>query len=348
VLSDNQTRGFLAHTTLAVSVNGVPLGLLDQQVWTRAHNPKPKDNAHQQLPIEAKESVKWLKGLSAATDSLKTVVTVCDREADIYELFQQAHDEGQQVLVRAVRNRRVDEAVGGLFEAIAQSEVALHHTLTVQQQGQRAERQAEVEVRFIPVTLLPPKNRPVRLQSRALTHLKVQAVEVREVNAPPEGDAPLHWLLLTTLTVETPEQALQVVRFYTYRWRVERFHYTLKSGGCHFEDSQRRLAVCSEVAWRLLGLTYQARQTPDAPCTVALTKAEWQALTAFVQRTPTPAEQPPTLAEAVRAIAKLGGFLGRKRDGQPGVKVLWRGWLRLQDIVATWVIFHPPENVGNL
>ena len=178
-------------------------------------------------------------------------------------------------------------------------------------------------------------------------------VDVQEIH-PPKGEKPIHWLLLTLLPVETLEQAQQIVTWYTYRWLVERFHYVLKSG-CKIEDSQlsqevrleRLLAVYSLVAWRILRLTYQARITPDDPCTVALTELEWKALYAFTQRTQRPPKQPPTLRQAVRWIAQLGGFLGRKGDGEPGVKVLWRGWTRLQDIVETYALFHNPKDVGN-
>ncbi|MCI0711758.1 MAG: hypothetical protein L0154_16505 [Chloroflexi bacterium] len=97
----------------------------------------------------------------------------------------------------------------------------------------------------------------------------------------------------------------------------------------------------------MLWLTYQARQTPTASCTVALTQTEWQALTAFEANTSTPAASPPTLQQAVRAIAKLGGFMGRKSDDDPGVKTLWRDWQRRHDIVATWSLFLPSEDVGN-
>jgi len=225
----------------------------------------------------------------------------------------------------------------------------------VQRQRDQAQRQATVELRYTTVTLRPPQNRPKQAAVIPLERLTVQVVEVREVNITPEVKDPLQWILLTTLPVNDLDAAYRIVRFYTYRWLVERFHFVLKSGGCHFEDSQLRtvealhrlLGVCSRVAWRLLWLTYQARQTPQAPCTVALSDPEWQALTAFVNQSPVPAPQPPSLQEVVRAIAKLGGFIGRKSDGDPGVKTLWRGWQRLQDIVATWLLFHPSPLVGN-
>jgi hypothetical protein len=354
VLDDNHTPGFFAHTTLAVSEQGVPLGLLEQQVWSRSPNPHRVRNAHQAKPITEKESFKWLAGLPQANFSAQPVVTICDREADIYELFQEAHNRAVDFVVRAVRNRRLEDA-DLLHDQLRTLSPSARYELTVQRQRDQAERQATVELRYTTVTLLPPKNRPKQTEVIPLQPLAVQVVEVREVNAAPEVKDPLQWMLLTTLPVTDLDAAYRIVRFYTYRWVVERFHYVLKSGGCHFEDSQLRtvealqrlLGVCSRVAWRLLWLTYQARQTPQAPCTVALSEPEWHALTVFVNQSQTPAPHPPSLQEAVRAIAHLGGFIGRKSDGNPGVKTLWRGWQRLQDIVATWLLFHPSPDVGN-
>ncbi len=354
VLEDNRTPGFFAHSTLAVSEQGVPLGLLGQQVWSRPPNRNHVTNAHQTKPITDKESFKWLASLHHLPTLAKRIVTVGDREADIYELFQDSRNRDIDFVVRAVRNRRLEDAPL-LRDQLGEISPAAQYTLTVQRQRNQTERQATVEVRYTTVTLLPPKNRLKRTEVIPLAPLAVQVVEVREIEPPAEVSDPVHWILLTSLPVSQVDDAYRIVRFYTFRWLVERFHYVLKSGGCHFEDSQLRtvdalhrlLGVCARVAWRLLWLTYQARQTPQAPCTVALSDPEWQTLTAFVNRSQTPAPQPPSLQDAVRAIAKLGGFIGRKSDGDPGVKTLWRGWQRLQDIVATWLLFHPPQDVGN-
>jgi hypothetical protein len=350
VLDDNRTPGFFAHSTLAVSEQGVPLGLLGQQVWSRPPNHNRVKNAHQTQPITEKESFKWLASLHHLPALAKRIVTVGDREADISELFQDSRNRDIDFVVRAVRNRRLEDAPL-LRNQLGEISPAAQYTLTVQRQRNQAERQATVELRYTTVTLLPPKNRSERTEVIPLEPLTVQVVEVREIDPPAEVSDPVHWILLTSLPVNQLDDAYRIVRFYTFRWLVERFHYVLKSGGCHFEDSQLRtvealhrlLGVCSRVAWRLLWLTYQARQTPDAPCTVALSAPEWQALTAFTSNSQTPASSPPSLNQAVRAIAKLGGFIGRKSDGNPGVKTLWRGWQRLQDIVATWTLFHPPS-----
>jgi hypothetical protein len=354
VLSDNRTPGFMAHTTLAVSVDGVPLGVLDQQVWSRPVATQPIANHHQTLPITEKESCKWLQGLSGALPASKSVITVCDREGDVYELFQYAQDVEQHFIVRAMQDRKLANALT-LKKQLAQTPVSQTYPIQVRRQAHRPARDATVALRMTSVTLNPPKNRTKAQQVIPLAPLTVQVVEVREMNPPPDVTTPIHWILLTTLAVNNLEDARRIVRYYGYRWLIERFHYVLKRGGCHFEDSQLRsvealqrlLGICSQVAWRLLWLTYQARETPDGDCTIALSTVEWQALMAFATKSSTPPEQPPSLREAVRAIATLGGFIGRKSDGEPGVKVLWRGWLRLQDIVETWTIFHPHQDVGN-
>jgi hypothetical protein len=154
-------------------------------------------------------------------------------------------------------------------------------------------------------------------------------------------------LLLTTLEVTHFDVACQIIQYYTFRWLIERFHFVLKSG-CALEDRQLRsvdrlqrfLALANVVAWRLLWLTYLGRGQPDLPCTVAFEEHEWKALYAFIQRTAIAPNEPPTLQQATLWLAQLGGFLARS-DGFLGVKVLWRGWLRLIDIAQTWLIFNP-------
>jgi hypothetical protein len=358
VLEDNKTLGFFAHTTLAVSTKGVPIGLLDQQVWSRPHNPhsRRKENGHRAFPITEKESMKWLKGLRESVEAQPTwqTVTVCDREADIYELFQEAHNLGAGFIVRAVRDRKLESDLG-LKAVLLQLPCELHFSLELERHDAQAARQAQVELRYTTLTLKPPQNRNALNTAFPLTPLAVQVIEVLE-KTPPEGVAALHWVLLTNLPIANVEDAQRWVRFYSYRWLVERFHFVLKSGGCHFEDSQLRtfealtrfLALCSEVAWRILWMTYQARQTPDAPCTSVLTDPEWQALSAYMTDSPQPPPKPPSLRQAIRWIGQLGGFIGRNRDGEPGVKVLWRGWQTFQPIVSAWLIFHPMPDVGNV
>jgi hypothetical protein len=353
VLENNQTSGFFAHTTLAVSAQGVPIGLLDQQVWSRRHNPNPKDEAHKSLPIQDKESYKWLQSVknSLKTESKCPIITICDREGDIFELFQLADDEDVHFIVRAVRNRRLEEG-GKLYEVLEQTEVAEYFTLAIPRRPQEKAHSVTMALRYATVTLLPPKSRAKGDDFMPLTPQTIQVIEAVEVN-PPADKTPIGWILLTDLQVQSPDDARRILLYYSYRWLVERFHFVLKSG-LGIEDSQLEslhalhnwLGLCSSVAWRLLWMTYQARITPEASCEQIFEPDEWQALAVYMTKNPHLPSKPPTLYQMTCWIAQLGGFIGRKSDGEPGVKVLWRGLIRLQDIVDTWRIFQQPPTYG--
>lgn len=351
-LENANCRGFFAHSTLAVSQQGIPLGLLEQQVWVRRDEETGKRARRHERPFVEKESYKWVKGLASLEPAASEAqgVVVCDAEGHIYEFLDVLLEQSLDFIVRAADARSFTLEGQALFEASAQQPVQQQYTLSLKRRPDRDAREAKVELRFGSLTLKRPQ------RSTALRAcLTVYVVDVFEPNPPP-GQAAVHWLLLTSLPVQTVEQALQIAVWYSYRWLVERFHYVLKSG-CKLEERQLReearlerlLAVFSLVAWRLLWLTYQARQTPDLACTLALQPLEWQALYAFIHHTQRLPDAPPSLRQAVRWIAQLGGFLGRQADGEPGVKVIWRGWTRLHDIVQTWSISHshPFPDVGN-
>lgn len=347
-LENEHCRGFLAHSTLAVSETGVPLGLVEQGVWTR---PDEALADRHQRAFEDKESYKWVAGLPAAATqaALPEAIVISDRESHLYEYLDELLERGFGFVIRAAQGRGLTLDGQDVFAALTAQPPHARLTLSLERHPDRPAREAEVEIRFTSLTL----KRPRRSRARR-DRLTLYAVEGRE-SQPPPGETPVHWLLLTSLPVDTLDQAQTVIRYYTYRWLIERFHFVLKSG-CKLEERQLRdvsrlqrlLALFSQVAWQLLWLTYQARQTPDAPCTLILQAHEWHALHAFVHRSQPLPSQPPSLRQATRWIAQLGGFLGRKGDGDPGVKVLWRGWTRLQDIAATWSIVHPPpKDVGN-
>jgi hypothetical protein len=197
------------------------------------------------------------------------------------------------------------------------------------------------------VKIAPPRHEKKRTR---LPPVEVWAVQAEERGPVPNGERPLCWMLLSTKPVERLEEAIQCVLFYTERWKVERYHYVLKSG-CRIEELQlesaarleRALVLYSLIAWRLLYLTYRARLTPEAPCIEALKEHEWKAL--YAVSTGSVPERAPALSEAIREIAKLGGFLGRKGDGAPGVKTLWIGWRRLEDFALAFQRLSPL--VGN-
>ena len=154
------------------------------------------------------------------------------------------------------------------------------------------------------------------------------------------------WMLLTSVETSTAAQALERLLWYAQRWGIEVFHRILKSG-CRIEDRQlgdaERLEACIAfdmvIAWRIQWMTVQGRKTPDVSCEAILCEEEWKPLYAYLYKRPPP-HKPPTLREAIRMIAKLGGFLGRKGDGEPGPMVLWRGLMRLPDLELGWRLAH--------
>ena len=340
-------RGLKAHSVLAASEQGVPLGLLHQAVWARDAEQVEQRHQRRKRETKDKESQRWLTALRASEAAVPegtTVVTVADREADIYDLFALPRRPGSELVIRAAHDRRVND-IGYLWETVQQAPIAGQYTLTVQRKEDKPARQAMMSVRFNQVMVQPPRNRRGRSSLPAVALTVVWAQE----EVPPLGVTPVQWLLLTTVAVNSLTDALRCIRWYSYRWLIERYHFVLKSG-CRLEDLQleaaeriqRALATYCIVSWRLLWLTYEARRSPDTPCSSVLETHEWQALYCTIHHTPVPPAEPPTLQQAVRWIAQLGGFLGRKSDGQPGVKTIWRGLRRLHDIAATWQLLHAP------
>lgn len=348
--NDGGAIGFLLHDTMAFNLEGTPLGLLHVQCWARDFEEEGKSKPRpQELPIEEKESNKWLVSYGVAAGAQKRcpetmVVSVGDREADIYELFHAAlsDPQGPKLLVRANRDRLLSEGQGHLWEYVKAQPCSGIQRLAVPRRGKRPAREAELEIRFAQVTLKPPELKP------ELGELTLWAIAAIEVNA--EVAEPIEWLLLTTIVVESFEQATEKLDWYARRWGIEVYHRTLKSG-CKIEERQLGnadrieacLAIDLVVAWRIFHLTKLGREVPNVPCSVFFEEAEWQALVAYKTQNPILPESPPTLREAVHMVASLGGFLGRKSDGEPGTKSLWLGLQRLDDMTAMWKIIMAPR-----
>jgi hypothetical protein len=353
--SQNQ-RGFGLHSTLVTTPEGMPLGVLNQAVFTRPEDePSHRPEECRLLPIEEKESYRWLQAFEqtlALAPAGVEVITVCDREADIYEMFAFAQKQQAPLLVRASSNRALlDEEVRKLWPKVAGQAIAGYLSVHIPGNDQRQARQATVSVRFASFTLRPPW-RPNGLKLPAVT---LNAVLVREENPPADIDEPIEWLLLTNTPVTSFEEAHRVVAWYCSRWQIEVFHKVLKSG-CRVEDCRLQtadrlysfVALMSVIAWRLHWMTYINRCQPDLPCTVVLTTIEWEALYMRIHKSNRLPDTVPTVHQAVRWIAQLGGFLGRKSDREPGVTTLWRGWRRLQDMAATWhLVKEQTQLVGN-
>ena len=340
--------GLLVHSSLALTPDRLALGLLAQTVWVRDPATVGKRHQRRDLPIAEKESQKWLTGLQAVS-SAHTVcptthfISIGDREADVYDLFLEPRPAGVDLLVRASWDRRTATPERHLWATLLTA-VQTSWLLHVPQQGATPARKARLTVRWTAVTLLPPAHRA----SEHLPPIPVWAVLALEEH-PPDGVAGLEWLLLTTCPVEEERDAEERLDWYGCRWGIEVWHKVLKSG-CRIEARQlataagleRALAVYSVIAWRILYATWLARVLPAAPCTVLLEEDEWQALYCAMQRTAEVPTAVPSVQQAVQWIAQLGGHLGRKGDGAPGVTVMWRGFQRLLDLTTMYRILRAP------
>lgn len=346
-LENEHCRGLATHSAMLVA-NGVPQGLIHQAQWSRDPQLQHKAKQRRSLPIEQKESYRWIQTLQACRgkfDPELRIVHIADREADIFELFAAERLDNEQLLIRVAHNRAVEQEQGYLWPTVRSWVAAGTLTVQVPRSGHRPGRQAVLTVRFGQVTLKAPRHGK---RSTSLSSVTLQAVLAEEMN-PPSGAKAVCWLLLTTLPVTSLEQAVDCLCRYARRWLIERYHFVLKSG-CGIEKLQleqgarleRAAATYSIVAWRVMWLTYQARMYPEDCCLSVLQQHEWQALYATTHRTLKMPPSPPTLREVVHWIARLGGFMGRRADGEPGLKTVWRGLCRLSDIAATWLLLYPP------
>ena len=345
--------GLLVHDTMAFGVDGTPLGLLDVQCWARDPNEMGKSDKRKQLPIEQKESMKWLRSYRAVREVQSLcpetmLVSVGDRESDIYELFLDAAQspQGPHLLVRCERSRKRKTGEVNLWEKVNREPVSGMRRVRVPKKGTQPAREATLEVRHTRITHKPPKG-------KKYPPVTVWMVYAKEIHYGPQVKSPLDWMLLTTVEVSNFEDACERLDWYTKRWCIEVYHRTLKSG-CKIENRQLGLAEGLEsclaidmvVAWRIYHLTSLAREVPDVPCTIFFEEAQWKALYIFKRKTTALPDKTPSLREAVRMTASLGGFLGRKGDGEPGTTTLWRGLQRLDDITEALLVALPHLKSG--
>lgn len=347
-------KGFMAHTRLIVAEEeGVILGLEGSRMWARCEERLSKTCPAKKRALDAKESHRWIEGYRRSCELLEDLPSHCrltmvaDRECDIYEVFvarEEAKLRRAEFLVRASQNRAL--AGGGrLFETCRQASVLGHYEFPVREAETnpkikknrkrvvRKGRKAHMELRACRVTLRPPW----RKGSQKLEPIEVSVICARE-QAPPEGQRPVEWILMTSHPVENFEQARRFLRMYSLRWLCEEFHYVLKSG-CRIQELALRdsaamlaaVALYMVIAWRILYLRDFARAQPDLPGEDFFEPAEWEA--AEILLALKRSKRAPPLGKIVIMIARLGGHLGRANDGAPGTKVLWMGLTRLSDAV---------------
>jgi hypothetical protein len=342
--SQNSAVGLLVHDTMAFTPEGTPLGLLNVQCWARDSKQAGKKYRRHQLPIEEKESIKWLVSYRAVAEAQKlcsntTLISVGDREADLYELFQEAIQDpyGPKLLIRAerTRNRKVEQE--DLWQRMKAEPVGGWLDVAVARRGSRPARTARLQIRFAQVVLRPPA------KSKQLPPVSVWAVYAREVGYSPKVKEPIDWMLLTTVKTESFEQACERLTWYSRRWGIEVYHRTVKSG-CRIEDRrlddahslEACLAIDLVVAWRVYWLTMMSREKPETSCEQILSEQEWRVLNAWA--TGKIADIAPSVQQAVRWIGKLGGWLARGKEDNPGTTCMWRGLIRLPNMVLGYLV----------
>lgn len=368
----NGGNGLILHTTLAVEPElGQSLGLLWQKLWHRETKAKPPANetpaqkkvrqsserkAARNKPFESKESYRWVEALKAVEHlfqqlennfkeakqqleetsellSKKTrIIHVFDREGDISEVFKQVGQMKRTgVLVRAAHDRSLDPDNAHLWEYVSAQPLQFYQQVNLPETAKRKARTASLTISFCPVQLRLPS----RFKNSA--PLNVYAVYAVEIE-PPQGEEAVEWMLLTTERVTNEEQATTILRWYSYRWHVEEYHKILKSG-CQVESYRLAatsmsalLGLLTVIAAELLRTTYMHRTQPDAPATNVLSPVQMNVLKASSSKLP----KVFTVAWAIEAVARLGGYLGHRRQTPIGIQVLWRGWLKLASLCEGW------------
>lgn len=351
-----KARGLLLHSALALAPDGLPLGLLHLQFWARPPEETGKKHQRRQRKTAEKESQKWIDTLRAVEAKLplsQPVLLIQDREADVFDFLAEPRRPQTDLLVRAAQPRRVllpppregaPRPKGSLLTAASGAPAVGQLTVGIPRKPGQSARQADLTVHLTPLWVLAPQDRAVAQRGEPQALWVIRAVE-RE---PPSGEKPIAWVLLTTLPVAGGEEACQRVRDYARRWEIERFHYTLKSG-CRVEQLQmeeaetlmKAIGLYAVVAWRLLYLTHLGRVAPEAKATAVVSEEELEVLSARA------GERVETVREAIRQIAKLGGWEGYPSAGEPGVKSMWLGMRRLDGMVEGWRLARatPPRDM---
>lgn len=353
-VGNGKDAGLFVHPALAIdAADGSVLGLAGATIWQRR---SAKQAGYQKLPIEAKESYRWLETVAAARPRLRQallVTVVADREADIYEMFARVPDERTHVLIRATHDRALSteegKRGGRLFAMLSAQPEAGQDVFALPARHGRAARQVRLAVRFMATRLRQPACGADRRDPRFVS---INAVEVCEIDPPPGVEA-VHWRLLTTHPVTTLADALRIVALYRWRWTIEQLFRTLKSQAIDVEASfledaaaLERLAAAAMVAattvMQLVHARGEAGQAlPAARAFNADQIGVLQALTPQLegrtakQKNPHPRD---TLAWVAWHIARLGGWKGYASERPPGPITFTRGLERFEAIAHGFAI----------
>lgn len=344
--------GLLMHSSLAITPEGLPLGLAAIKFWTRTQfNGTTARKRHinpTREPISGKESIRWLENMEHATvlaGDPARCVHIGDRENDIYEFYCKAEEIGTHFIVRECNDRCAGDGDHRVSAEMAEVAVQGLHTVEVRTKSGDIEH-VIVELKYKKIQMIAPIAKRKRYPAVGVT-----VIYAIEKNAPTHRP-PIVWRLITNLTIETNDDAIEKLHWYARRWKIEVFHKILKSG-CRVEDARLRtadrlvnlIAIFCLLSWRNFWMTMMNRFAPTAPAALVLTPEECAILDEIVPNRKDPMGADNSLGRYLTKIAQLGGYLARSHDPPPGNIVMWRGWHRLMDI-SVGLNLHP-KLVGN-
>ncbi|WP_444896910.1 IS4 family transposase [Microbulbifer sp. SSSA005] len=335
-LRRKETNQQLLHTSIAITPSRVNLGVVEGSMWQR--DKESSSNSRYTKSIKDKESRRWLDHYETACQIQEhcpesTIVSIADREGDIHEWFQLAEEQSEQrrasYIVRAKANRTLEldgEETVLLWDHMNEQKSIGLYAVDIPKRNGEPGRKAKVSVSTTEIRLLG--------KGKSKRPLSLYAVLAKELN-PPEGEKGIEWMLLTDLPVEDYKQARVIIEWYRSRWEIETYFRVVK-GGCQIESNRFRteqrmlncIAIYMIIGWRLHSITTQAKSLPDEPCTSAYSEKEWRMVWMMRDKS-SPPNIPPSMRDITRMLAGLGGFLGRKGDGEPGVKTVWQGYAKL-------------------
>lgn len=372
-ISGKNNQGIFVHPLLAITPQRINLGIVDAKIWAREQRSEELTRKEiYALPIEEKERFRWAESYNAACRVAALcpntqVITIADREGDFAELFEvvceaRKKEKFAHVIVRGNHDRALIDDSEKLTkkqkESLTKEEIenieAERNTQTkLKLKLQKAPILGEISF-WVPAT----KNRTARMVTQVIKTAKIKfkkrttgssCVEANVVMAieetPPEGEPPLVWWFLTTLPIDTFEQASLVIKYYLARWEIEVFFKILKSG-CNVEKRALTngamlslIAVFLVIAWRILYTMKLGRTCPDLDVEALFTCSEWKSVYKVINKGSELPKTPPSLGEFIIMIARLGGYLNRKNDPPPGPTVMWRGFRKMETLVEAWESF---------
>ncbi len=341
--SSDKAQGMFLHSCMVLRPDGLPLGILGQKYWSRDPATKGKKHRRKELSIEKKESYKWLEGLQWVNNRLsrkiKEIWLVADRESDVYEYLASPREKNVYLLTRVAQSRTIEEEIAGT-QKVGQLKKLIKELPEIGTKEVEIERKKRTIIVTLSISYSRIKIYPPKYKSKEYEPIEMTIIHAEE-KGNTDAKEKIEWILLSSKPDLDRDGAILMVDYYAQRWKVERFHYTLKSGAFNIEKLQfddaetliNAISMYSIVAWRLMYVTYYGRLEPLAKSEVVIDTTEKEILEAYTKKPIL------TALQAVMAIGALGGFLGgSKRYPYPGIKSMWIGLVKLYSMKIGWLL----------